>query len=98
MWQEVVEVTKQRRHRFQLYYEILSAVELVIMNEGNAKPTRVQHLSNMSYDRLKRHFVELDKTGLLSTKDGAVFLTDKGRDFLRNYNQLTNIMHAIGFD
>ena len=88
----------QRRHRLQLYYEILSAVELAITNEGNAKPTRVQHLSNMSYDRLKRHLVELDKTGLLSLKDGTVFLTDKGRDFLRSYDQLTNLMHTIGLD
>ena len=91
-------MVKQRRHRFQLFYEILSAVEQLFINEGNAKPTRVQHLSNMSYDRLKRHLVELDKTGLLSTKDGAVVLTDKGRDFLKNYDQLTNIMDAIGFD
>lgn len=89
---------KPRRHRLQLYHEILSAIELEVTSGGAARPTRVQHLSNMSYDRLKKHLLELERTGLISMKDGAMVLTEKGRDFLKNYNQLTDVMHSIGLD
>jgi predicted transcriptional regulator len=69
-----------------------------MINDGSVRPTRIQHLSNMSYDRLKKHLLELDKSDLIHMNDGAMVITDKGREFLRNYDQLTTVMHAIGLD
>lgn len=89
---------KQRRHRLQLYREILSAIELEMLNDGHVRPTRVQHLSNMSYDRLKKHILELEKSGLISLHDGTITITDRGRQFLKNYEQLTSLMSTMGLD
>lgn len=89
---------KQRRHRLQIYREILSAIQVELMNEGNARPTRVQHLSNMSYDRLKKYVLELEKSRLIRINDGNLILTDKGHEFLKNYEQLTSVMDIVGLD
>lgn len=91
-------MSRERRHRFQIYREILAAIELEVVNDGNVRPTRVQHLSNLSYDKLKRHLVELDRTGLINMKDGTMKITDRGREFLRNYDRLTDAMHTVGLD
>jgi predicted transcriptional regulator len=91
-------LSRERRHRFQIYREILAAIELEVVNDGNVRPTRVQHLSNLSYDKLKRHLVELDRTGLINMKDGTMKITDRGREFLRNYDRLTDAMHTVGLD
>lgn len=69
-----------------------------MVNDGHVRPTRVQHLSNMSYDKLKRHLLELEKTGLVSLKDTAIAMTDRGREFLRSYDKLINLMDTMGLD
>ncbi len=82
----VVELTRERRHRLQIYHEILWAIELEVINDSHVRPTKMQHLSNMSYDKLKRHFLELDKRDLVRIKDTGITLTDRGREFLRSYS------------
>lgn len=89
---------RERRHRLQIYREILSAIELEMMNDGHVKPTRVQHLANMSYDKLQKYLLELDKYGLLSMKDSSIQITDRGREFLKSYDNLVNFMHTMGLD
>ena len=42
----------------EIYNDILSAIELELQN-GKAKPTRVQSRSNLAYDKLARYFEEL---------------------------------------
>ena len=69
-----------------------------VVNDGHVRPTRIQHLSNMSYDKLKRHLVELDKYGLLRMQDAAIEITDRGREFLKSYDKVVNLMHTMGLD
>jgi predicted transcriptional regulator len=94
----VVRLPRERRHRLQIYYEILSAIEVEMYNDGNAKPTRLGHYSNLSYDKLKKYLEELDKTDLINMQDGAIEITEKGRQLLRKYDKLINTMHTVGLD
>jgi len=52
----------------------------------------------MSYDKLKKHLLELDKHGLVSIKDASIAITDRGSEFLRSYDKLVNVMHTMGLD
>ncbi len=88
---------RERRHKLYIYYVILAAAaEVEVENDSRVAPTRIQHLSMMSYDKLKRNLTELERRGLLSIKDGNVQITDKGREFLRNYDRLTALMGTLG--
>ena len=43
----------------EIYNDILSAINLELTN-GEAKPTRVQSLCNLAYDKLVRYLNELE--------------------------------------
>jgi predicted transcriptional regulator len=44
----------------EIYNDILNAINLELTNDG-AKPTRVQSLSNLAYDKLVRYLNELER-------------------------------------
>ncbi len=93
----VGKLPRQRRHKLYIYYVILAAVaEVEVENDGRVAPTRLQHLSMMSYDKLKGNLTELEGRGLLSMKDGNVQITDRGREFMRNYDSLSTLMGTMG--
>ena len=76
---------KDRRDRLKLYYDILNAIQQEVSN-GGAKPTRVQFLSNTSYDKLMRYLGILKDKNMIQ-KD-PLTLTDKGRQFLNDYKKV----------
>jgi len=55
---------QKTRSRIRIYYDIL----LSVMEEGNAKPTRVLYKANLSYDRLVKYLDELISKGLLQER------------------------------
>jgi predicted transcriptional regulator len=64
----------------EIYNDILSAVNLELSN-GEAKPTRVQILSNLAYDKLVRYLNELE--GKKMIMQDPLQTTEKGRIFCR---------------
>jgi predicted transcriptional regulator len=67
------------------------------MNEGGAKPTRIQHLSNMSYDKLSRYLNELENKKMISKAD-ILSLTEKGHEFLRDYDKIKDLIERMGLE
>jgi len=59
----------------EIYNDILSAVNLELTN-GEAKPTRVQILSNLAYDKLVRYLKELE--GKKMIMQDPLQITEKG--------------------
>ena len=51
---------KDRRSKLEIYYDILNAITKE-SSYGEVKPTRVQFMSNTSYDKLITYFDELEK-------------------------------------
>ena len=65
----------------EIYNDILSAINLELTN-GEAKPTRVQSLCNLAYDKLVRYLNELEVKKMII--QDPLQITEKGQDFLQD--------------
>lgn len=88
---------RERRHKLQIYYDILSAIQEEAMNEGGAKPTKIQHLSNMSYDKLMRYLDELEAKKMINKAD-TLSLTEHAREFLKEYEKIKDLIERMGLE
>ncbi len=77
----------------EIYNDILSAINLELTN-GEAKPTRVQTLSNLAYDKLVRYLNELE--GKKMIMQNPLQITEKGRDFLQDYDRIKGFVLDMG--
>lgn len=77
----------------EIYNDILRAIRLELTN-GEAKPTRVQALSNLAYDKLVRYLDELEGKKMI-TKN-PLRITEKGYDFLQDYDRIKEFVIEMG--
>jgi predicted transcriptional regulator len=77
----------------EIYNDILSAINLELTN-GEAKPTRVQSLSNLAYDKLVRYLNELEGKKMII--QDPLHITEKGRDFLQDYDRIKGFVLDMG--
>ena len=88
---------QEKRHKLQLYYEILCAIVENTNDNDAARPTWVQHSSRLSYDKMMNHFDELEKMGMICLLNGGLIsITNKGMKFTKQYSQLTNLIESVG--
>ena len=76
----------------EIYYDVLSAINYEMSN-GEVKPTRIQYLSNMSYDKLQNYFDELNSKKLITKMPLA--LTDRGKEFLQDYGKIKDFIKKM---
>ena len=68
-----------------------------MINNESARPTHVQHYSRLSYDKMLNYVDELEKKGMiLRESDGLISVTNKGREFIHQYDQLINLIESVG--
>ncbi|MFZ0513934.1 MAG: winged helix-turn-helix domain-containing protein [Candidatus Nitrosopolaris sp.] len=82
---------QEKRHKLQLFYEILCAIDDV------AKPTHIQHSSRLSYDKLMNHINQLEQKGMIyrhKQDNGAITITKKGNMFVTQYKELMNLIES----
>jgi predicted transcriptional regulator len=77
----------------EIYNDILSAIKAELTS-GEAKPTRVQTLSNLAYDKLARYLDELEGKEMIA--QNPLRMTEKGRDFLQDYERIRDFVTAMG--
>lgn len=77
----------------EIYNAILSAINLELTN-GEAKPTRVQSLCNLAYDKLVRYLKELEVKKMII--QDPLQITEKGQDFLQDYNRIKGFVLDMG--
>ncbi|HEU4605064.1 MAG TPA: winged helix-turn-helix domain-containing protein [Nitrososphaera sp.] len=87
---------QEKRHKLQLFYEILCAIEEDAMHNEVAKPTHVQHFTRLSYDKMMNHFDELEEKGMIHRVSGLIAITAKGRMFIEQYDQLISLIESAG--
>ena len=88
---------QEKRHKLQLYYAILCAIEEDVTINRIARPTRVQHYSRLSYDKMMNHLIELEQKEMIyRTSDGLVSISSKGKRFIRQYDELINLIESVG--
>jgi predicted transcriptional regulator len=73
----------------EIYNDILSAINVELTN-GEAKPTRVQTLSNLAYDKLVRYLNELENKKMIM--QDPLQITEIGRDFLQDYDRIRDFV------
>ena len=77
----------------EIYSDILSAIKVELTN-GEAKPTRVQSMSNLAYDMLTRYLNELEGKKMIA--QNPLRITDKGHDFLQDYDRIRDFIADMG--
>ncbi|MBD3260026.1 hypothetical protein GF371_05375 [Candidatus Woesearchaeota archaeon] len=90
----------ERRSKFEIIFDILKAIQ---DKGGKIKPTHLLYKSNLSYKRLQGYMDSLMKKGLVEkveegkkTKKNKIVLTEKGYEFLANYNKIREFTEAFG--
>jgi predicted transcriptional regulator len=80
----------------ELYNDILKAIVDEMTNDDHsvARPTRVQLRSNLAYDKLARYLDELENKKMLM--QSPLLITEKGRDFLQDYDRISNFVLEMG--
>ena len=88
---------QEKRHKLQLFYDIICAVEDDMINSASARPTHIQHYSRLSYDKMLNYFGELERMGMICRQSGGLIsITSKGREFTKQYSQLINLVESVG--
>ncbi len=87
---------QEKRHKLQLFYEILCAIEEDSMRNEVARPTHVQHFTRLSYDKMMNHLQEMEDKGMIHRVSGLVAITAKGRRFVEQYDQLIKLIESAG--
>lgn len=78
----------------EIYHDILIGLERESKTHNPVKRTRVQHHSNLSYDKFSRHLNDMAGRGLVVLS--PLSTTEKGREFVREYNKIRDFMGEIG--
>ena len=92
-----MKLKQEKRHKLQLFYAILCAIEEDVTVNQIARPTRVQHHSRLSYDKMMNHLIELEEKEMIyRTGEGLVSITNKGKKFIRQYDELINLIESAG--
>lgn len=84
---------KPKRNKMEIYNDILSAIKSELTN-GEVKPTRVQSMSNLAYDKLVRYLNELEGKRMIA--QNPLRITEKGHDFLQDYDKIRDFVAAMG--
>ena len=88
-------VRQEKRHKLQIFYTIICAIDEETIITGSARPTRIQHHSRLSYDRMMNHFTELEDKGMIQRTTGRVVsITVKGREFVSQYDRLMRLIES----
>ena len=84
-----------RRDILKIYGDLLSVLRSEARNEIIVL-TRVQVRINVPFDRLKNYIKELKELGLIED-EMSLKLTEKGKQYLEEYEKILDFMKRMGF-
>ncbi len=84
---------KSNRGKIEIMGDILS-----VCIDGNIKKTHIMYKGNLSHDMLKAYTDELKRKGLVELihAKGQFRTTSKGKEFLRNYERIKELLASDG--
>ena len=89
-------MTKERRTRIQLYFDIISAIFEEEMDNDNISPTRIQFKCNTSYDKLTKYLEEMKNKDIIDSD--KIKVTDKGRQFHKDYSKINELIQELSIE
>jgi len=91
-------MSKGYRSRIRILYDILYQIDILEMEEGVAKPTKIMYKANLSYERLKTYLDELTSKRLIKKVEDGYRLTEQGAKFLMELQKVINLLKMFGFE
>jgi len=85
----------EKRHRFQIYFEILSALRDEMPDEEKMGCTRVARKVNLAYDRFQRYLDQLVDAGMVVSQERLV-LTEIGMEYIEGYIKFGGFLRRTG--
>lgn len=91
---------KRKREHLEIIYDILK----VLQEKGDKlKPTHILYKSNLSHQMLTEYLTELIEKGFIieekdKKKNKSYLITDKGLNFLKDFNVIRNFMESYGLE
>jgi len=82
-----------KRHKFQIYFQILDEIQRDYLTEGTVKPAHVSYKVGVPYVRLKRYLEEMEKIDII---DETLRITEKGERFLFEYGRMMDFLSRMG--
>jgi len=77
---------KKRRSKLEIIADVLSAAR------GGANKTAIAHNANLNFNRVENYLSYLVEKGLMEHTDGEYKTTEKGREFLRDYQKMKELL------
>ena len=94
-----------RKRAYRSKMRILADMMRAIQSEGEegAGPTKILYAANLSHDRLTQYLDELIEKDLIREanpeSDNRIYLlTEKGREFLKEFIRMERFSEAFGID
>ena len=94
-----------RKRAYRSKMRILADMMRAIQSEGEegAGPTKILYAANLSHDRLTQYLEELIEKELIKEmnpeSDNRIYLlTEKGREFLREFIRIERFSEAFGIE
>lgn len=85
-----------RRDRLKIYGDLLSTLYYEFGAE-KVVLTHIQAKINVPFDRLKKYLRETADLGLIEDET-SLKLTEKGKQYLREYEQILDFMRRMGLE
>jgi predicted transcriptional regulator len=86
----------ERRNRTDICYSILNAIVQESKSGMIIRPTRIQFLSSLSYDSMRRHLDDLKERKMI--RNPNISITEKGRAFLKDYEKIRKFTEQLSLD
>ena len=87
-------LTKDRRSKIQIFFDIVSAIIDDTQNNESISPTRIQFKCNTSYDKLTKYLEEMEKKEIIQ-REKSIAITDKGMQFHKDYSRINELINEI---
>ena len=85
------------RYRPKIFYDILCSIIKQEASGDIARITRIQNEVNLPSDRFRAHLEDMEALGLIKHGEGLAS-TEKGRDFVSEYEKVAEVLRRFGLD
>ena len=89
----------KKRNRLEVIYDILKVIK---EKNGKIKPTHILYKSNLSYQMMEEYISELKEKEFIEEKKlkkGRTYsITEKGLNYLNQYNLIKDFTSSFGLD
>jgi predicted transcriptional regulator len=87
---------EQKRSRYEIYFDILSALYSESARGEKVSLTRIAHKSNLPYDRFQKLLKQLVEVDMISRDGSDVALTEKGKEYMVEFNRINCFLIRMG--